>query len=227
MKKVISCPICNNSSFKTFDVLPNELISDWKLSTQEVDYINLQQGFHCTSCNCNLRVMTLASHMLEHYNCNEIFIDFIKSFEGNILEINQVGSLSSFLKRSDNHILKSYPEIDIENISYEDKTFDVILHSDTLEHIPNSIRGLSECYRILKKGGVMFFTIPIIHDRMTIKRHGMPKAYHSSYDYKADDYLVYTEYGADFYKELFMSGFSNISLFTITDYFTISIKAIK
>lgn len=42
-------------------------------------------------------------------------------------------------------------------MSFEQETFDVIIMSDVLEHIPETEKLFSEVYRVLKKGGVVLF----------------------------------------------------------------------
>lgn len=59
-----------------------------------------------------------------------------------------------------------------------DESFDLIIMSNLLEHIPEPMRLVEECYRILKKGGTMLMTVPFI-----IKVHQAPY-----------DFMRYTEY---------------------------------
>ena len=59
-----------------------------------------------------------------------------------------------------NYAKKKYPTIsfatgDIENTNYEDESFDVIFLSGVLHHFPDFSKVLKECYRILKKGGIL------------------------------------------------------------------------
>jgi SAM-dependent methyltransferase len=49
---------------------------------------------------------------------------------------------------------------DITRLSFGDNQFDFILSFDVFEHIPNYKRALEECYRCLKPGGVLFFSVP-------------------------------------------------------------------
>lgn len=221
------CIICGGNEFDFLEVLSKELINDWKLSANEVKYINFQQGFHCKNCKINLRSMTLSKQFMNHFSFEGTFNLFTENFDKKVLEINQAGGLSPYMKKIKNHILKEYPDIDIENINYSSESFDVIIHSDTLEHIPNTIRALQECKRVLKRGGVMFFTIPIIHNRLTMKRFGMPKSYHGDYEDMHDDLVVFTEYGSDFYMEIIQAGFKEIRLFSLNDESSFSIAVLK
>ncbi len=47
-------------------------------------------------------------------------------------------------------------QIDIENIPYEDETFDFVIANMMLYHIPDLHRGLSEVKRVLKPNGVFY-----------------------------------------------------------------------
>ncbi|MFD4367361.1 class I SAM-dependent methyltransferase [Rhodococcus sp. NPDC058521] len=49
---------------------------------------------------------------------------------------------------------------DALNLPYEDASFDVVLISEVLEHVPEDVRAISELTRILKPGGVAAVTVP-------------------------------------------------------------------
>jgi len=83
-------------------------------------------------------------------------------------------------------------KLDIESASY-----DLIIHSDTLEHVEYPVTALSECKRILAQKGRTIFTVPIVVDRLTKYRIGLPKSYHGSPSNLKDDLVVYTEFGVD------------------------------
>ena len=204
------CPICGGSEFKETNVLWDELNNAWGISHEEVEYINLQQGFQCTGCGANLRSMALAQALLRAWNGHEPLQRFVcspnvKDFR--VLEINEAGSLSAFLACLPGHELITYPGSDMMNLPFADCNWDFVVHSDTLEHVPDPLKGLSECRRVLRPGGVCIFTIPIIVGRMTRRRKGLPPSYHGSSANPAD-FLVHTEYGADFWTEIMQAGFS-------------------
>ncbi|MBU7317609.1 glycosyltransferase [Paenibacillus sp. SM 69] len=52
-------------------------------------------------------------------------------------------------------------KVDITSILYPDNSFDVILCSHVLEHIPDDTRAMNELYRVLKKGGWGILQVPI------------------------------------------------------------------
>jgi len=66
-----------------------------------------------------------------------------------ILEINEAGNLTSTLKQLDGYVFGAYPHLNMHAIPYESGTFDVVIHSDTLEHIQNPVHALKECRRVL------------------------------------------------------------------------------
>jgi len=50
---------------------------------------------------------------------------------------------------------------DIEKIPVKDNSFDVIICTEVLEHVPNPIGALKEMARILKSGGKLLITAPL------------------------------------------------------------------
>jgi ubiquinone/menaquinone biosynthesis C-methylase UbiE len=97
---------------------------------------------------------------------------------------------------------------------YADGSYDLVVHSDTLEHVPEPITALAECYRVLAPGGFCAFTVPMIVDRLTRSRAGLPPSYHGNPDEQSPDFMVQTEYGCDAWKHLFLAGFQECRLMT-------------
>jgi ubiquinone/menaquinone biosynthesis C-methylase UbiE len=132
-----------------------------------------------------------------------------------VLEINEAGSLSSILRRFSGHVLAAYPDVDIHCLPYGDASFDLVVHSDTLEHVDNPVHALAECHRVLKPGGALCFTIPIIVARMSRNRAGLAKSHHGNPAAPSDDFAVRTEFGADAWTYLMEAGFSTISIHAV------------
>lgn len=85
----------------------------------------------------------------------------------------------------------------MQALPLEADSFDLILHSDTLEHVPQPLLALAECQRVLRPGGTLCFTIPIIVGRLSRSRAGLPPSYHGGSTTGAVDFMVHTEFGAD------------------------------
>lgn len=224
------CFVCGGNEFREEYVLWDELIEQWKLSPEEVAYINRQQGRYCTECLANLRSIALAKAILESYHYNGTFKEFVRSPQAlklKVLEINEAAKLHEFLKEMPNHRIAKYPECDMQNMNYDSESWDMVIHSDTLEHVPDPIKAIRECKRILRYDGRLFFTIPIIVDRLSMSRCGMPKSYHGTDLTKDSDFAVCTEFGADYWKYIVQAGFSSLRLCVLDYPAAMAIEAVK
>ena len=59
----------------------------------------------------------------------------------------------------------NYPNIDFrigssENLPFKDKTFDLVIMGDVLEHVKDENRSMDEVYRVLKNDGLLIITAP-------------------------------------------------------------------
>lgn len=192
-------------------VLWPQLIAEWELGTDEAASVDRREGQECARCGVRLRSAALAAAILRHVGWEGTFDAWTASGSAlSVLEINRAGQLSEWLDRLRNHRLVEYPETDMHSLGEADGSWDLVVHSDTLEHVDDPMRALAECRRILAPGGALCFTIPIIPSRLTRRRDDLPPSFHGT---EADPaYLVYTEYGADFWTQVFDAGFSALSL---------------
>lgn len=208
------CPVCGGTTFSSASVLWPELINAWQLADYETAYINRQQGVSCNSCHNNLRAMALGAAILRRRGQGGTLEAFCASGDAvSIVEINTAGNLTATLRKLAGHRLVSYPEYDMMDLSIDSESVDVVIHSDTLEHIPVPIRALSECRRILRPKGCCIFTVPVIVDRLSRSRDGLVSSYHGQSGVPADDQMVYSEFGADFWKCVLQAGFSSCEIF--------------
>ena len=51
---------------------------------------------------------------------------------------------------------------DIEDIPFEDNTWDAVICLEVLEHVDNPFKAISELYRVLKPGGMLLLTTPFL-----------------------------------------------------------------
>jgi ubiquinone/menaquinone biosynthesis C-methylase UbiE len=47
-----------------------------------------------------------------------------------------------------------------DGLPFADESFDIVALLDTIEHIPDELETLHECYRVLKPGGKLLITVP-------------------------------------------------------------------
>ncbi|MEX0650107.1 MAG: class I SAM-dependent methyltransferase [Candidatus Andersenbacteria bacterium] len=59
---------------------------------------------------------------------------------------------------------ETHPELDkvgdIQDMSFEDNSFDTVLCVEVLEHVPYPAKALKEFYRVLRPGGKVIITVP-------------------------------------------------------------------
>lgn len=56
---------------------------------------------------------------------------------------------------------------DIQDMPFEDNTFDVIFCNHVLEHVDDDHKAMSELYRVLKPGGFGIFQVPVAYKNET------------------------------------------------------------
>ena len=216
-QKPDKCFVCGSKQFDFREVLWEKLIIEWELQPNEVNYINKQQGLFCISCNSNLRSITLAKALLRSFDSELILNKFIQSRSSKkikVLEVNEAGNLHHILSKFKKYTFAEYPEIDLHQLPYADESFDLVIHSDTLEHVTEPKVAMHQIRRVLRKGGKTIFTTPLIVDRITRSRSGMVQSFHGAPEVFDSGMLVTYEYGSDFWKYLAEVGFSDIRIIT-------------
>jgi SAM-dependent methyltransferase len=208
----LRCTVCGGTAFAQVDVLSPELVEQWGLNAAEARCINLQQGWHCTRCRSTLRCMAMARAVgafVGRAGASDTLEELARAEPVRtmrILEINEAGGLHRTLAALPACTHVSYPQVDMTELPHPAGSFDLVLHSDTLEHIADPVRGLSECRRVLRDGGACIFTIPIVAGRLTRSRRGLPASRHGPDP--GDTHLVHTEFGADAWRWVFAAGFA-------------------
>jgi SAM-dependent methyltransferase len=215
IEKMIICSVCGGTTFTDRPVLWDKLVYEWQLAPHERAYIDRQQGTSCSSCGANLRSIALADAIRTAVGTILTLAEFAETREAkglSVLEVNEAGSLSPLLRKFSGHILAAYPTVDIHAMPYSDETFDLVVHSDTLEHVANPLKTLEECGRVLRQSGTLCFTVPTIVERLSRNRTGLEKSYHGFEEQTLDDYVVQTEFGADMWTYVLRAGFSALSI---------------
>jgi hypothetical protein len=213
----VPCSVCGAAAFRDWVVVWDELATEWELSAEERALVDRQQGTVCTDCGANLRSIVLADAILsaEGYTGTlEAFVATPEAAHLDLLEVNEAGTLSPLLRQIAGHRLAAYPEVDMQKMPYPDASFDLVVHSDTLEHIAEPVLALAECLRVLRSDGALCFTVPILPNRLTKSRKGLPRRYHGDPGTSAEDLVVRNEFGADAWLWPLRAGFSSVELRT-------------
>ncbi|UXU07946.1 methyltransferase domain-containing protein [Agrobacterium tumefaciens] len=213
----LRCSLCGGFAFTQHSVLWPELVNEWQLLPHEAEYIERQQGMRCDSCGANLRGVALGCAISEILGVDVPLREYVKSGAAKnlcVLDMNGT-SISTIFNILPGYIRADYPTVDMNDMPYEDQTFDLVVHSDTLEHVPVPGRALVECRRVLKPSGSLCYTVPIVVGRMTRSREGLPPSYHGKVTDKRNDYLVQTEFGADAWCLPVEAGFQSVKMTTL------------
>lgn len=161
---------------------------------------NLLEGMVCAGCGLNGRMRLVLGivdeiRLSKQPNCVLIFervTPFYHILEKRVPRLLGCEFLGVDLKpgehRSVNGQLVRHE--DITKCSFESESFDLIIHCDVIEHVPDYKKAFAECYRILKQGGSMVFTCPFYHNlekdivRAVVHEgqieHLLPAAYHDN-----------------------------------------------
>jgi len=200
-----------------------------KKSTFVRAHRSLREGYKCEHCQSSLRYRGQAQALLEFYGLENTFClkdlvsqeDFreLKVFEPGI-----AGPFRKYLATLEGYINSFYWEDvepsayregiqcqNLEQLSFDDESFDLIVSSDIMEHVRKYWKAFEEIWRVLKPGGLHVFSIPV-------QRH-LPSAtvprvdtsgnedifllephYHG--DGAGGKSLVYVDYGLDIIEKL-------------------------
>ena len=212
-RPVETCAVCGSKALVPRDVLWPELTRAWELSEDEERYVNRQQGLHCERCKNNLRMIGLGAAITRAAGFPGTLADFCDSDSPiRILEVNTAGFLTQFLRRLPHHRVVEYPAFDMMALDLPSGGYDLVVHSDSLEHVADPVRGLAECRRVLRAGGQCLFTVPIVVGRLTRSRDGLARVYHGYPGCETEDQLVRTEFGADAWRFALEAGFRSCEI---------------
>jgi SAM-dependent methyltransferase len=239
------CVVCGVNTTFVFNswVVPREQFVDVEDRTVLAAY-QRRESLFCRSCSSSQRVRRIAEVLIELFgNGAATFAELVKTDDfrsHSIAEINSIGSVGAFQSyldqlpglafseyRGPEHLGEMVGGVrneDICNLTYPDASFDIVLSSDTLEHVPDFSAALRETLRVLRPGGRHIFTVPVVATRPeTFARaevgvdgvtvHHATPLFHGRGDGlfrylpAGDDLLAYTEFGGDIADYLRAAGF--------------------
>jgi len=102
-------------------------------------------------------------------------------------------------------------KMDIQNIPFEDNSFDMILCNHVLEHIKDDLKALRELHRVLRKGGKAIIQIPIDLSRsITFEDSTITDPHKREQIFGQYDHL--RVYGTDFPQRFELAGFEVVTV---------------
>ena len=146
------CPSCNSKYFLALH--PSPLMT------------------RCLGCMSNITNLSLISAIKVHQKKYEINNYWEMSTYGKTLEYLRKNIKSGYESEfyegiKSGEIVNGILNQDVQDSSFTDSSLDLITSNQVFEHVPDDIKGFSECYRVLKKRGALIFTIPLDHSDST------------------------------------------------------------
>jgi SAM-dependent methyltransferase len=234
------CVVCGRIGAMLYRswVIPPRLEELWGLSPRVSEALARKESLDCSRCSAKLRVRRLARVLLDTFPLGDppapaaSVKDWVldpRARQLRVAEINIIEGLHTALcnlpglaysefcaSRSFGSMVDGIRSEDLTRLSYPDASFDLVLTSETLEHVPNLDAALTEIRRVLAPGGWHVFTVPLLPGvprtfaRAEIRASGetIHKATSISHPGGDTGYPVFTEFGADLPEILHRAGFS-------------------
>lgn len=150
-----------------------------------------------------------------------------------VCELSSSGPYAKFLVRSARsaHLSEYSTEVslgdinngvrceDVQRLTYTNGSFDLVTHTEVMEHVPDDLSAFAELRRVLKPKGLMLFTVPFSGQKETIERarrngdaviHLTEPVYHVDPWRNGLGILAFRDYGLDIVERLERAGFIDI-----------------
>ena len=146
-----------------------------------------------------------------------------------VCELSSRGALAAYLRRKARSAATSeyFPDVprgalhngvrceDVQQLTYASASFDLVTHTEVLEHVPDDARAMAELLRVLRPGGAMIFTVPMHEGEHTVERarqhdgaieYLLEPVYHLDL-LRPEGILAFRDYGLDIVERLHAAGF--------------------
>ncbi|MGB8956292.1 MAG: class I SAM-dependent methyltransferase [Tumebacillaceae bacterium] len=165
----------------------------------------------CSTCKTTLRTSDLVHVLMEATLGRDVSLleGFTDLQSLNILEAQASGSIHHFLRHLPDYTCFEYFDgvapgqykdgvmsNDLQNLSFESESFDVVITQEVLEHVADPERAFQEIARVLKPGGLHVFSVPLHEGRPTLSRAGKLKVFHGD-PVRSGGAVVHTDWGDD------------------------------
>ena len=192
-------------------VIPAELARTWP------EGVERESGL-CARCGASRRVRAVGAALVELYGPGPATVPELVAdprFAAlDVAELNAIGRMHTALEAHPRLTYAEYPEQDVQALTYPDASFDLVLTSDTFEHVPDPRRGLREIRRVLRPGGRHVFTVPVDDGlRQSRSRDDLLPIHHGrgggpfALITRRADMLVHTDFGRDLPELVAAEGF--------------------
>jgi SAM-dependent methyltransferase len=112
----------------------------------------------------------------------------------------------------------------VTRLSFAAASFDFVISLEIFEHVPDTCRALAECYRVLRPGGAMLFSVPFrlecnetlvraIVDEKGEIQHLLPPEYHGD-PLSTAGCLAFYHFGWELLDKVRAAGFSEVNGYT-------------
>lgn len=240
-RRLEHCDACGRRSWMLYRrrVIPPRLVELWGLSPRLAEALARKESLECASCGAKLRARRLARVILDLFPVGtppvpaQSLAEWSRNEEARALrvaEINRIDGLheaiadlphltfSDFQEgASPNALVDGVRSEDLTRLTFDDSAFDLVLTSETLEHVPDLNAALQELYRVLAPGGYHVFTVPLLpttphtFPRAQLRLDGTIEPLAPLIRHPGGDigYPVFTEFGADLLEILRHKGFES------------------
>jgi Methyltransferase domain len=237
--RIERCLVCGRLRPMLFrrQVIPRRLEVLWGLTPASAEAFARKESCDCAHCGAKLRARRLAQVVLRLYPTGSppapspSLARWVHEPEIQLLrvaEINRIDGLHEQLTRLPHLTWSDYDDTahagaasvgvrseDLARLSYTTDSIDLILTSETLEHVPDLDAALREILRVLVPGGRHVFTVPVLPGvgktfaRSVLLPDGSVQDRAARICHPGGDwgYPVFTEFGADLPERLERAGF--------------------
>lgn len=216
-----------------YEDLLRRLVPKWGLTDDYLEQMIKRENELCANCGSGFRQRAHARTILNLLKFSRLsdFISFLKKNPSFI--VYETANYNLFrnekIKKIYNYIVSEFhPDYvfgqkvngirneNLEKLTFDNQSFDILITGEVLEHISNLPRSLSEIHRVLKKGSYHIFTVPVDYS-MNITRtrailekdgkvtHLLPPAVHG--DDITGGVLAYRDFGRDIDNTIEKYGF--------------------
>jgi SAM-dependent methyltransferase len=218
-------------------VVPPRLEELWGLTPPLAAALARRESLDCACCGGKLRARRLAAVLLRTYTVGSPpaparsvarWVRHPEARRLRVAEINRIDGLHAVLQAlphlaasdftpgaAPGAVVEGVRNEDLTRLTYPDAAFDLVLSSETLEHVPDLDAALGEIRRVLVPGGRHIFTVPVLPTvaatfaRAALGPDGSIVALAPQLSHPGGDagYPVFTEFGTDCVEVFRRAGF--------------------